>query len=60
MVNFITTTLCVTGFAKGAFGSYQPWLDPSLHFEERLQSFIAQLNTTRKIAMTSGDTEVRD
>jgi hypothetical protein len=60
MVNFFTTALYVSGLANVAFGNYQPWLDQSLHFEDRLQSFIAQLNTTRKIAMTSGDTEVKD
>jgi beta-glucosidase len=36
----------------------QPWLDPSLPYEERLHSFVAQLNTTQKLAMTQGDTEV--
>lgn len=40
-------------------GYSQPWLDASLHYEDRLKSFLANLNTTRKIAMTSGDTEVR-
>jgi hypothetical protein len=57
--NFFATVLCAAGLASFALGSQQqPWLDPSLPYEERLQSFIAQLNTTQKLAMTQGDTEV--
>lgn len=36
----------------------QPWLDVSLPFEQRLQSFLAQLNETQVYAMVAGDTEV--
>ncbi|WQF85532.1 Putative glycoside hydrolase, family 3, glycoside hydrolase family 3 domain, immunoglobulin [Colletotrichum destructivum] len=36
----------------------QPWLDKALSTEERLLSFIAQLNDTQKHAMVQGDTEV--
>jgi beta-glucosidase len=53
-----TTVLCATSLANVALGNQQPWLDQSLSSEERLQSFIAQLNTTQKLAMTQGDTEV--
>ena len=35
----------------------QPWLNKSLDVEVRLQSFIAQLNMTQKLAMVQGDTE---
>lgn len=37
----------------------QPWLNTSLPYEERLQSFLAQLNDTQKFAMVQGDTVVR-
>ncbi|KAF4779178.1 hypothetical protein HER10_EVM0001604 [Colletotrichum scovillei] len=38
----------------------QPWLDKTLPYEERLLSFIAQLNDTQKHAMVQGDTELTD
>lgn len=60
MVNFFASLFCITGLASVTLANQQPWLNTSLHFEDRLQLFIAQLDTTRKIAMTSGDTEVTD
>lgn len=53
------TVLCAVGLSTQVLAYSQPWLDPSLHYEDRLKLFVASLNTTRKIAMTSGDTEVR-
>jgi hypothetical protein len=50
--------LYATSLTNLVLGSQQPWLDKSLPYEERLQSFIAQLNTSQKLAMTQGDTEV--
>lgn len=58
ILNLFTTTLCVAALANIALGNWQPWLDTSLNHEERLQLFISQLNTTQKLAMTQGDTEV--
>ncbi|PSN62724.1 glycoside hydrolase family 3 domain-containing protein [Corynespora cassiicola Philippines] len=43
-------------FAKAT----QPWLDKTLPVEERLQSFLKQLNATQKYAMVQGDTELDD
>ncbi|KAK1495323.1 putative beta-glycosidase [Colletotrichum cuscutae] len=37
-----------------------PWLDKTLPYEERLLSFIAQLNDTQRHAMVQGDTELTD
>ena len=54
----LTAALYATSLTNFVLGSQQPWLDKSLPYEERLQSFIAQLNTTQKLAMTQGDTEV--
>ena len=54
----LTAALYATSLTNLVLGSQQPWLDKSLPYEERLQSFIAQLNTTQKLAMTQGDTEV--
>ena len=54
----LTAALYATNLTNLVLGSQQPWLDKSLPYEERLQSFIAQLNTTQKLAMTQGDTEV--
>ena len=58
--SLFTKLLYATGLANAALTNQhqQSWLDPSLPYEERLQSFIAQLNTTQKLAMTQGDTEV--
>lgn len=36
----------------------RPWLDPTLPNEQRLQLFLAQLNSTQKYAMVQGDTEL--
>lgn len=36
----------------------RPWLDKTLPVEERLRTFIAQLNSTQKLNMVQGDTEV--
>jgi hypothetical protein len=55
---FLTAALYATSLTNLVLGSQQPWLDKSLPDEERLQIFIAQLNTTQKLAMTQGDTEV--
>ncbi|KAG9191313.1 hypothetical protein G6011_09401 [Alternaria panax] len=38
----------------------QPWLDPTLPNEQRLQLFLGQLNSTQKYAMVQGDTELDD
>jgi beta-glucosidase len=38
----------------------RPWLDPTLPNEQRLQLFLAQLNSTQKYAMVQGDTELDD
>lgn len=42
----------------GAAAGPAPWMNQSLGYEERLKLFVAQLNTTQKLAMTQGDTEV--
>jgi hypothetical protein len=57
-LSLVRTLLYAAGLANIVLGNQQPWLDASLPYEERLQSFIAQLNTTQKLAMTQGDTEV--
>jgi hypothetical protein len=57
-LSLVKTLLCAAGLANIVLGDQQPWLDVSLPYEERLQSFLAQLNTTQKLAMTQGDTEV--
>lgn len=51
-----SSILCAL-WAPAAFAA-QPWLDKTLPFEDRLRSFIAQLNDTQKYAMIQGDTEV--
>ncbi|KAF9880083.1 glycoside hydrolase family 3 domain protein [Colletotrichum karsti] len=53
------TKLAFASWASTAL-AIQPWLDKSLSFEERLDSFIAQLNDTQKYAMVQGDTELTD
>lgn len=45
--------------AQSAAQATQPWLDTTLPYEERLLSFISQLNEEQKYAMVQGDTEVR-
>ncbi|TDZ38822.1 Beta-glucosidase [Colletotrichum spinosum] len=54
-----TQSLICLSLASAAF-AIQPWLDKTLPFEERLASFIAQLNDTQKYAMVQGDTELTD
>jgi beta-glucosidase len=56
--NLFAAALYATSLANIVLANQQPWLDQSLPYEERLQSFIAQLNTTQKLAMTQGDTKV--
>ena len=56
--SLFTAALCAANLANIALANLQPWLDQSISYEERLQSFIAQLNITQKLAMTQGDTEV--
>ncbi|EXF78508.1 hypothetical protein CFIO01_09723 [Colletotrichum fioriniae PJ7] len=51
---FRTASLALTASAV------QPWLDKTLPYEERLLSFITQLNETQKYAMVQGDTELTD
>lgn len=58
VLNIFKAVLCTASLASAALGNHQPWLEQSLAYEERLQLFIAQLNTTQKLAMTQGDTEV--
>lgn len=54
----IMNTMLHASWASGAL-AIQPWLNTSLNYEERLQSFISQLNLTQKLAMVQGDTVVR-
>ncbi|KXH63708.1 putative beta-glycosidase [Colletotrichum salicis] len=55
----LTSTLRIASLASTAY-AVQPWLDKTLNYEERLLSFIAQLNDTQKHAMVQGDTELTD
>ncbi|OHF01957.1 hypothetical protein CORC01_02835 [Colletotrichum orchidophilum] len=55
----LTFTLWTASLASTAFAA-QLWLDKTLPFEERLLSFISQLNDTQKLAMVQGDTELTD
>lgn len=59
-MSFIATIALFVAWTSSlaAAATAQPWLDTALAFEERLQSFIAQLNATQKLAMVQGDTVV--
>ncbi|KAK1671332.1 glycoside hydrolase family 3 domain-containing protein [Colletotrichum godetiae] len=56
---WLTSTLRIASLVSTAY-AVQPWLDKTLNYEERLSSFIAQLNDTQKHAMVQGDTELTD
>lgn len=53
----VASTMLHASWASGAL-AIQPWLNTSLNYEQRLQSFISQLNLTQKLAMVQGDTVV--
>ncbi|KAH7024810.1 glycoside hydrolase family 3 domain-containing protein [Microdochium trichocladiopsis] len=55
-----TTVAALLGGHAATAAAQKPWLDQSLPYEERLLSFLAQLNVTQKLAMTSGDTVLED
>ena len=48
------------GWLVTVWGAHEsrPWLDTALSVEERVRAFIDQLNSTQKLNMVQGDTEV--